>query len=252
MIPDANPPALLPRNFSFAQEFYSVLRGAQATVLWGYQKAFPNPLAVSEEELEKAGLSGDGQRGGTVTGPQGEGRLVGRHPMSGAPVVAWTVGAYEAMCVSFDAEHVMRIELWQNGVRPLMMSTATCTRWANRADLALRWNTALVALGGSASLSGVFIATGVPLPIAVFTAISGAVMVGLPLLLFFALGSMLGITALAGLTGAIVGAMASRRSRQAIASDEAGRLTAMDILETMQGEESAPRPEAEAGSLEQS
>ena len=222
-------------------------------VVRAYQKAFPNPQAVSEEELEKAGLSGDGQRGGAVTGRQGEGRLVGRHPASGAPVVAWTVGAYEAMCVSFDAEHVMRIILWREGVQPLMMSTATCHRWANRVDRALRWITALVALGVSASVAAVLTASaGLHVAIAVFMAISGALMIGLPLLLFFALGGMGGIYVLSGLTGAIVGALASRRSRQAIASDEAGRLTAMDILETMPGEESAPRPEAEAGSLEQS
>lgn len=259
MTPDAKTPTSYSgRRFSFAAEFYAVFRRAQSFVLRTYEKVFPNPLAVPAKALARAGLRGDGKRGGSVIGESGEGRIVGRHPSTGVPVVAWTVAAYESMCDAFDSEHAARIVAWREGVEPLMLSTEACTRWGLRADKALRLSVVVqvvgfgclgMAMGISANagtVSGLMMALGFAVSSAMF-----GVAIGLSMLLIGAIASMLGITGLAGLKAAVVGVRASRRARHATATDEAGRTSAAQIVASMQEKPTAAQQEAASRSIEQ-
>lgn len=222
--------ALRGRLFSFAPEFYGLFVGVHWLVNGVFGRVFPNPLAVSAWALRRQGLRGRGWRGTPVEGAAaGVGRMVGRHPVSGAPVVAWNAEAYEAMCEAFDQENAARIVAWQRGSARLALSTEACLRWALRVDRGLRGMVALCVL---ASVAWGWLATGVLVQGLLWSI--GGLGVGLVLLLLVAVVGLLAVSLAGGGVALAVGLWGARQARQARVSDEDGRTSAAAIVAAMQ------------------
>ena len=238
--PDA-PVTFRHRRFSFAIEFYHSIQRNHLWLLSMFNRVFPNPLAVTPRALKRAVLEGGSTRGSTVTGPSGSGRLIGRHSITGAPVVAWTEQSFEPMCESFDDENAARIVAWKYNIQKLSLSTEDCVRRALRADQWLRGLVALITLactmlGVVAPVIGGTTITPATLLSSAFIGMIGGLTFGLPMLLFAAVVGLLGVRFFSIISAVWVGMWAARRSRNAIVTDTAGRTSAAEIVAEMQGE----------------
>ena len=233
------------RRFSFSIEFYHSLRKNHQRLIAMFCRMFPSPLVVTAKELERAGLSGERSRGGVVRRDGIEGRLIGRHSSTGAPVVAWDQDAFEAMCESFDAENAARIVGWRSSSERLRLSSEGCARAALWLDNGLRvvsWGSGalmglstligplmLGGMGGGAEISllaelGIFLFSAVL--ITGMVGLSMLLLVGVPMFIMMRLGALA--------AGLWVGLWASRAHRAATVTDETGRLSAAAIIASMQ------------------
>lgn len=228
--PGAIPAELERRRFSFATEYYRLYAWSHLMLLSALGWVFPEPLSVSGRSLRRAELDQETlSRGDRASGPLGEGRFVGRHPTSGAPIIAWDTTSYEAMCVAFDEENARQIVAWRTLAERYAWSTDACARRALRTDRALL---ALVFLG--TVLPGLFtLLTGQGVDQALMIVLLAAPTVGMLILLLVALSFLL-ITPTAALAAAIVGARAARVSRAAVVEDTEGRSSAAEVLATIQ------------------
>jgi hypothetical protein len=226
--PQQRPPAVLTRRmFSVAPELYGALRRAHGLMIAAFLLVFPCPIAVQPRMLRRRWLSG--RRGDVVTGAAGEGRVVGRHPVTGAAIVAWNPEAYEAMCEAFDTENAARLVAWRDASAILGLSVGRAARWALRADQGLRLMVVLCIL--VPSLVG---ALHDGIAGALLWSIAGAAG-GLLLFLLLAVVGFFSILIAGGALSVGVGAWGARRARHARASDEAGRSSAAQIVAAMQG-----------------
>ena len=240
-----SPASFSSRRFSFSMEFYwSLLKNHQRLIAM-FCRLFPSPLVVTTKELERAGMTGERSRGGVVWRDGVEGRLIGRHSSTGAPVVAWDQDAFDAMCESFDAENAARIVGWRSSSERLRLSSEGCARAALWLDNGLR-----VVSWGSGVLMGVLMlilpmmlggmGSGVELPLLVepililITTLIVAGMVGLSMLLLVGVPMFIMIRLGALTAGLWVGLWASRAHRAATVTDETGRLSAAAIIASMQ------------------
>ena len=180
-----------------------------------------------------------------MTGGLGRGRIVGSHPTTGAPVIAWNDALYQSMCESFDAEHAAEVAAWTDNIQWFHFSTEDCVRWAlwlDRVGRSSFWGVVLL------SVCSVLISTwgsslhGLPsIPAALFVGSFLGGMLGIVLLFFVgvALLMMLSVGSVGAAMG--IGLWASGRARGAKEQDLAVRRTAEDVVSGMQ-QTHAPRP----------
>ena len=217
------------RSFSWSLEFYRRLQRSHRTLLEIFNRCFPNPLMVPQRAMDRAGLRGGRVRGGVVRGEGMEGRLVGRHPSTGAPVVAWSQEAYGAICAAFDDENAARIEAWRRVTERLRLTTGTAgwaALWLDRLVRLVATGAALlsflilmVPIGGALG-SGALDGAG-DLGVVFAGSAMGALMVGIASLIvgFFLEMAM---RPAAALVGAVAGLWAAALHRQASAADADG------------------------------
>ena len=231
------PPSFSRRRFSFSIEFYQSLARSHARLLWVFTVAFPNPLKVHSRALRREGAVDGLARGDLVIRDGVEGRMVGRHPVSGTPVVAWNPENYHPMCEAFDTENAALLVSWRENIERLTYTTADCTRHALRIDRGLRWmlviitalfmvTTAVFGLLGGGLTGGL---------LGLLSGIMGGALFSLPMLLIVAVGGLIGVRWLAMCAGLWIGLWARRKREQATITDEAGRISAEAIVAAMQG-----------------
>ena len=238
--PDEQPPEQFSyRRFSFSIENYTALRKNHRRLITVFNWMFPNPLMVTARAMKKAGLKGERLRGGMVFRDGVEGRLVGRHPETGTPVVAWNQGAYASMCESFDAENAARIVAWKTNSERLQLTSQTNMRYALLLDQGLRLLSVgtgllvpLAMLGMVTTFSPEF--GGFMLVPFLLSSLMGGILIALPMLLMAGITILLLIRMGANVAGVMVGLQALRANQQATVTDEAGHLSAMEIISAMQ------------------
>lgn len=254
--PGAPPPGLRQRRYSFAVEYYQIFSWSHRIVLTALGWVFPDPLSVSAAQLRRARLAphpadpaprrwgrrelppGPVVRGRQVSGPLGRGRLVGRHPTSGAPLVAWDTEAYPAMCEAFDAENGHRIAAHSDLASRYGLTSETCADRALRTDRAIRLTLLLgTVLPGLATL---IIGKGAAAALAM-TALTAS-MTALGLLALVA-ASFLLFTPVAAASAMIAGARAARLGSTADTADEASRSSAAEVVEKLKGPPPQEQPQ---------
>ena len=224
--PGAEPPSNFRlRSLSFAAEFYGLYRRVHAMMVAVFLWGFPCPITATAKTMRRAGFAPVPTiRGETVSGSPGTGRFVGRHPVSGKPIIAWDMEEYKAICEAFDKENAHSLAAWRAMGRRLFWSSKDCAQWSRRSDQSIR---ILFGLGvGIPPLVGLIFGA----PVELFNMVVLSTLFTLLLIsmgMFLVVFLFVPVCTVASLT---VGIRAIRRDNHARERDDAMRSSAADLL----------------------